>query len=89
MFSYQKLNPNQPGLFWRLSLDSGGGGAASPSPFTDLGRGSRDRRENMHKGIECDVNYKTVLLDYSLLLSVILYELIMLIYAPQNILFSL
>ena len=40
--------------------------------------------------VECDVNYKTVLLDYSLLLSFILYELIMLIYATTKkiILFS-
>ena len=44
-----------------------------------MGRGS-------HKiciKVECDVNYKTVLLDYSLLLSFILYELIMQIYAQK------
>ena len=34
--------------------------------------------------VECDVNYKTVLLDYSSLLSFILYELIILIYAHKN-----
>ena len=34
--------------------------------------------------VECDVNYKTVLLDYSLLFSFILYELIMLIYAKKT-----
>ena len=38
--------------------------------------------------VECDVNYKTVLLDYSLLLSFILYELIMLIYA-KNLIFTI
>ena len=76
------FNPNQPGLFWRLSSPGGGGGGgAAPAPPSDLGRGSRNRREN--------VNYKTVLLDYSLLLSFVLYELIMLIYATKKILFSL
>ena len=34
--------------------------------------------------VECDVNYNTLLLDYSLLLSFILYELIMLIYAKNK-----
>ena len=38
--------------------------------------------------VECDVNYKTVLLDYSLLLSFILYEFIMLIYA-KNLIFTI
>ena len=43
------INPNQPGLFWRLSYPGGGGGAA-PAPPSDLGRGSRNRRENLHRG---------------------------------------
>ena len=34
--------------------------------------------------VECDVNYNFVLLDYSQLLSFILYELIMLIYAKKS-----
>ena len=49
------FNPNQPGLFWRLSSPGGGGGGgAAPAPPSDLGRGSRDRRENLHKGrVQC------------------------------------
>ena len=35
--------------------------------------------------VECDVNYKTVLLNYFSLLSFILYELFMLIYAKRLI----
>ena len=41
------LNPNQPGLFWRVSCPGGG---AAPAPPSDLGRVSRDRRKNLHKG---------------------------------------
>ena len=50
--SYGDFNPNQPGLFWRLSCPGGGGGGGGgcSSPPSDLGRGSRDRRETLHKG---------------------------------------
>ena len=62
------VNPNEPGLIWRLSSLG-----APPPPPSDLGRGSRDRRENLHKG---RVRYKLqdCLLDCSLLLSFILYK---------------
>ena len=74
----KSLNPNQPGLFWRLSSRGGGGCSSPPS---DLGRGSA----KICIKVECNVIYKTVLLDYSLLLSFILYEFIMLIYAKKLI----
>ena len=50
------LNPKKTGLFWRL-VRLGGGGHDGP-PW-DLGRGSRDRRENLHNGsVRCNLqNY--------------------------------
>ena len=33
-----------------VAQGGGGGGGAAPAPPSDLGRGSRDRRENLHKG---------------------------------------
>ena len=55
------FNPNQPGLFWRLSC-----------PPSDLGRGSRDRRENLHKDRvrcklqDCIVRLFFIIIFYSL-----------------------
>ena len=54
----------------------------------DLPNGVQKRKRSQAVG-EFLINYKTVLLDYSLLLSFILYELIMLIYATTKIIFSL
>ena len=64
------FNPNQHGLFWRLSSCS--------SPPSDLAIAAK-----ICIKVECDVNCKTVSLDYSLL-SFILYELIMLSYANKK-----
>ena len=77
----QRFNPNQPGLFWRLSCPGGG---AAPAPPQILAAEHAIAAKICIK-VECDVNYKTVLLDYTLLLSFILYELIMLIYAKYVI----
>ena len=74
------VNPNQPGLFWRLSCPGGGGGAA----LLQISAVDRAIATKICIKVECDVNYKTELLDYSLLLSFILYELIMLIYAKKS-----
>ena len=41
------FNPNPTGLFEGLEPTGGGAILAPPS---DLGRGSRDRRENLHQG---------------------------------------
>ena len=75
--NFTLINPNQPGLFWRLSSPGGGGGGCS-SPLQILAV-DRAIAAKICIKVECNVNYKTVLLDYSLLLSFILYELIMLI----------
>ena len=66
------LNPNQPGLFWRLG---------PLQPPLQISAVDITIAAKICIKVECDVNYKSVLLDYSLLLSFILYELIMLIYA--------
>ena len=58
----------------------GGGGGAAPSPL-QISAVDRAIAAKIGIKVECDVNYKTVLLDYSLLLSFILFELIVLIYA--------
>ena len=88
-FGAVRVNPNQPGVFWRLSCPVGGGGGLLQAPL-QISAADRAIATKICIKVECDINYKTVLLDYSLLLSFILYELIMLIYAKKNkILFSL
>ena len=78
------LKPNQPGLFWRPSCPGGGGGGVdAPAPL-QISAVVHAIAAKICIKVECDVNYKTVLLDYSLLVSFILYELIMLIYAHQK-----
>ena len=78
-----KHNQNNHESLMNISSSS-----ASSPPFRSRPWIARSPRKFAIK-VECDVNYKTVLLDYSLLLSFILYELIMLIYAKILILFSL
>ena len=63
-------------------------GEAVPAPLLQISAVDRAIAAKICIKVECDVNYKTVLLDYCLLLSFILYELIMLIYA-QNLIFTI
>ena len=74
-----------PGYFggWVARGGGGGGGCFSPPPL-QISAVDRAIAAKICIKVECDVNYKTVLLAYSLLLSFILYELIMLIYAKKK-----
>ena len=63
-------------------LPAGGGGLLQPP--LQISAVDRAIAAKICIKVECDVNYKSVLLDYSLLLSFILYELIMLIYAKKK-----
>ena len=63
MFMNSTLNPKKTGLFWRLVRlgggGGGGGGGGMMAPPWDLGRGSRDRRENLHNGsVRCNRSTK-------------------------------
>ena len=60
------FNPIQPGLFWRHNSPGG----ASVAPPSDLGRRSRDRRENLHKG---RVRYKLQVCIVRLFLIIVFY----------------
>ena len=81
------LNPNQPRAILEAELPGGGGGGLLQPPL-QISAADRSIAAKICIKVECHVNYKTVLLDYSLLLSFILYELIMLIYA-QNLIFTI
>ena len=59
-FDVISINPDKPGLFWRLGCP---GSAPPPLQISAVDRAIA----------EWDVNYKTVLLDYSILLFVIVY----------------
>ena len=65
---------------------TGGGGGGMMAPPWDLGRGSRDCRENLHNGsVRCTCNLQNYIykkyLDFPKKLYFNLYELILLIYA--------
>ena len=68
-----------PGYFGGWVLARGGGLLQPPPPPLQI-----SAVDKICIKVECDVNYNTVLLDYSLLSSFILYELIMLIYAKNS-----
>ena len=57
------VNPNQPGLFWRLSSPGGGGGGLLQPPL-QISAVDRAIAAKICMKVECDVNYKTVLLDF-------------------------
>ena len=59
------INPNQPGLFWRLSSPGGGGGGGAVAAPLQISAVDRAIAAKICIKVECDVNYKTVLLDYS------------------------